>query len=68
MQAKQLHPFEEKNNLRGYSAHLSVCVVEKIVERVLLWPKFLDAKKSELALEETFVIGEDIMRAHLTVS
>ena len=54
--------------MRGYSAGLSVCSVEKIVECVLLWPKFLDTMKSELALEETFVIGEDIMRAHLAVS
>lgn len=39
-----------------------------VVGCVLLWPKFLDTKKSELAVEQTFVIGEDIMRAHLTVS
>lgn len=45
-----------------------VCSVEKFVEYVLLWPKFLDPEKTKLALEETFVIDEDIMRAHLTVS
>lgn len=59
---------QEKNNSRGYRAGLSVCSVEKTVEWVLLWPKFLVTKKSKLALEGTFVIGEDIMRAHLAVS
>jgi len=54
--------------LRGYSAGLSVCLAEQIVECVLLWHKFLATKKSKLALEQTFVICEDIMRAHLAVS
>lgn len=44
------------------------CLVEKSVECVLLWPKFLDTEKTKLSLEETFVIAEDIIRAHLTVS
>lgn len=48
---------------------LSVCSLENAVFRpVLLWPKFLDMKKSRLALEETFVMGEDVMRAPLVLS
>lgn len=47
---------------------LSACSVENTVEPVLQWPKFLAMKKCKLALEETFVMGEDVMRAPLAAS